>query len=113
MVLLGIGTQAHVIDVGLHLSPSRNQLLYKRPAPQYIPNFVHQFLEESRGVSYPKWHDLPFKYTTLRGYKGQQFPSCGIYVDLTETTVFINFVFIPAYGNTLKGVFHVGNTPGL
>ena len=28
MVLLGIGTQTHVIDVGLHFCPSENQLLY-------------------------------------------------------------------------------------
>ena len=28
MVLLGIGTQTHVIDVGLHFCTSRNQLLY-------------------------------------------------------------------------------------
>ena len=28
MVLLGIGTQTHIIDVGLHFCPSENQLLY-------------------------------------------------------------------------------------
>ena len=32
MVLLGVGTQTHVIDVGLRFCPSRNQLLYKRSA---------------------------------------------------------------------------------
>ena len=45
MVLFGISTQTHVIDVGLHFCPSGNQLLYKRSAPQYVENFVHQFLE--------------------------------------------------------------------
>ena len=77
MVLLGIGTQTHIIDVGLYLCPSGNQLLYKRSASQYVQNFVHRFLEECRGVGYPKRHDLPFKHTTLRGYKGQTFLSCG------------------------------------
>ena len=76
MVLLGIGTQTHVIDVGLQFCPSGNQLLYKRSAPQYVQNFVRQCMEECRGVGYPKGHDLPFKHTTLRGYKGQQFLSC-------------------------------------
>ena len=76
MVLLDMGTQTHVIDLSLNLSPSRNQLLYKRPAPPYIQNFVHQVLEECRGVSDPKRHDLPFKYKTLRGYKCQQFLKC-------------------------------------
>ena len=28
MVLLSIGTETHVIDVGLHFCPSGNQLLY-------------------------------------------------------------------------------------
>ena len=36
MVLLGIGTQTHVIDVGLHFCPLGNQLLYKRSTPQYV-----------------------------------------------------------------------------
>ena len=76
MVLLGIGTLTHVIDVGLHFFPSGNQLLYQRSAPQYVQNFVQQFLESCRGVGYPKRHDLPFKHTTLRGYKGQQLLSC-------------------------------------
>ena len=70
MVLLGIGTQTHVIDVGLHFCPWGNELPYKRSAPQYVQNLVHQFLEECRGVGYPKRHDLPLKNTTLRGYKG-------------------------------------------
>ena len=77
MVLLGIVTQTHVIDVDLGLSFSRNELLYKRPAPQYMQNVFHQFLEECRGVGDPKGHKLPSKYTTLRTYKGQQFLSCG------------------------------------
>ena len=34
MILLGIGTQAHVIDVCFHLSPAGNQLLYKESASQ-------------------------------------------------------------------------------
>ena len=76
MILLGIGTQTHVINVGLHLSPSRYQLLYKRPAPECIQNFVHQFLNECYGVGYPTMHNLSFKYTTLRGYKCQQLLSC-------------------------------------
>ena len=69
MVLLDIGNQTHVIDVGLHLSPSRNHLLYKRPAHQYIQIFVHQLLEECRGVSDSKRHELQLKPQTLRGYK--------------------------------------------
>ena len=36
MILLGISTQAHVMDVGLHLSPPRNQFLYKGSASQDI-----------------------------------------------------------------------------
>ena len=40
MVLLGVGTQTHVIDVTFRFSPSRNQLSYKRPAPQYTQKFV-------------------------------------------------------------------------
>ena len=54
MVLLGPGTQTHVIDVGLHFYPSGNQILYKRSAPQYVQNFVHQFMEERGGVGYLK-----------------------------------------------------------
>ena len=77
MVLLGIGAETHVIDVSLHLSTSRNHLLYKRLAPQYIQHFVHQFLEECRGVSDPERHDLPFQYMTFRGYKGQHLLTCG------------------------------------
>ena len=76
MVLFCIGTQTHVIDVGLHFCLSGNQLLYKRSAPQYVQNFLHQLLEECRGVGYPQWHDVPFQHTTLKGYKGQQFLSC-------------------------------------
>ena len=72
MVLLGIRTQTHVIDVGLHFCHSGNQLLYKRSAPQYVQNFGSSVC----GVSYLKKHYLQFKHTT-RGYKGQQFLSCG------------------------------------
>ena len=77
MVLLGIGIQTRVTDVGLHFCPLGNQLLYWRSPPQYVQNFVHQFLEECRGISHPKRHVLPLKHTTLRGYKGQQLLSCG------------------------------------
>ena len=77
MVLFDIGTQTQVIDVSHHLSPSTNQLLYKRPAPQYIQNFVHQFLEECRDVDEPERYNVSLKYTALRGYTRQQFLSCG------------------------------------
>ena len=36
MILLGISTQAHVVDVGLHRSPAGNQLLHKGSASQDI-----------------------------------------------------------------------------
>ena len=48
-----------------------------RSAPQYVRNFVHWSLEERWGISHPERHDLPLKHTTLRGYKSQQFLSCG------------------------------------
>ena len=37
MILPGIRTQAHIIDVCLHLSPTGNQFLYKGSASQDIP----------------------------------------------------------------------------
>ena len=39
------------------------------------------------------------------------FLSCGGQVNLPQTTAFIPFGFVPAFGNTLQGVFHVANTP--
>ena len=36
--------------------------------------------------------------------------SCGGYIYLTETTGFVHFGLVPAFGNTLQGIFHVGNT---
>ena len=56
-------------------------------------------------------HDLPLKHMTLRGYKSQQFLSCGGYFYLPETTAFVHFGLVPAFGNTPQGIFHVGNTP--
>ena len=50
MILLGISTQAHVIDVCLHLSPAGNQFLYKGSASQDIEDFIDQLLKESRCI---------------------------------------------------------------
>ena len=36
MILLGISTQPHVVDVCLHLSPAGNQFLHKGSASQDI-----------------------------------------------------------------------------
>ena len=73
---LGVSTQAHVIDVCLHLSPTGNQFLYKGSASQDLEDFIHQLLKESRGIRNTQRHDLPAEDTTLRGYKGEQFLGC-------------------------------------
>ena len=54
MVLLGISTQTHIIDVSRHFSPSRNQLLYKMPAPQYIQTFFISSWKSAGALATPK-----------------------------------------------------------
>ena len=76
MILLGIITQAQVIDVRPHLRPVGNQFLYKGSASQYIWDLFHQLLNESRGIRDTERHDLPPEDTALRGYKGEQFLGC-------------------------------------
>ena len=50
MILLGIRTQAHVIDVCLHLSLAGNQFLHKGSASQDIQGYMHQLLKEGKGI---------------------------------------------------------------
>ena len=76
MILLGISTQAHVVDVCLHFSPAGNQFLNKGSVSQDIWDFVHQLLKECRGIRDTEGHDLPAEDTALRGYKGEQFLGC-------------------------------------
>ena len=54
MILLGISTKAHVIDVCLNLSPVGNQFLYKGSASQDIWDFIHQLVKESRAFATSK-----------------------------------------------------------
>ena len=76
MILLGMSTQAHVIDLCLHLSSPGNQFLYKGPASQDTQDFMHQLLKESKGIRDAERHYLPAEDTDLRGYKGEQFLGC-------------------------------------
>ena len=76
MILLGISTQAHVIDVCLHLSPAGNQFLCKGSVSQDIYDFIYQVLKESRGIRHTEGRDLPTEDTALRVYKGEQFLGC-------------------------------------
>ena len=76
MILLGISTQAHVINVGNHLSPAENQFPHKGSASQDISEFIHQLLKECMGICDPKGHDLPAQDTAISGYQGEQFLGC-------------------------------------
>ena len=84
MRLLGITTQAHVLDVCPHLSSAGNQFLHKGSASQNIWDFIHQLLEECGGVRDTEGHDLPAEDEALRGYKGEQFLGCPGWVYLQE-----------------------------
>ena len=76
MILLGISTQAHVLNVSLHFGPGGDQFLNKGSASQDIYDFIHQLLNKSRGIRDTKGHDLPAEDRALRGYKGEQFLGC-------------------------------------
>ena len=76
MILLGISTQGHIIDVCLHLRPAGNQFLYKASGSQDTLDFIHHLLKENRGIRDTEGHDLRAEDTAFGGYKGEQFLGC-------------------------------------
>ena len=58
MILLGISTQAEIIQVGLHLCLAAHQCVRQGPVSNHTYDFLHQLLKQGRGICDTNGHAL-------------------------------------------------------
>ncbi len=65
MLLLGVGSDAHVVEKRGYDASLAQEFFHHRALSNLVDHLVHELLEHSRGVAESKGHDSPFEHSAI------------------------------------------------